>query len=55
MYPILENYGYTAIRYTPWIGAEMIYLPDIITGENSMIAAGAVITKFSKGVVSHFG
>ncbi len=52
---IKEIYRYTAIRYNPWNDAEMIYLPDIITGENSVIAAGAVITIFCDGVVSHFG
>lgn len=37
----LKIYWYKAKRPPSWIGAEMINLPDIITGENPVIAAGS--------------
>jgi acetyltransferase-like isoleucine patch superfamily enzyme len=32
------------IKYNAWIGAAATILPDVTIGENSVVAAGAVVT-----------
>jgi len=45
VYPFMEVFGTTLIRHDTWIGAGAIILPNITIGENSVIGAGAVVTK----------
>jgi acetyltransferase-like isoleucine patch superfamily enzyme len=45
VYPFMEVFGKTFIRHDAWIGTGVIILPNVTVGENSIIGAGAVVTK----------
>ena len=44
-HPSMNVFGQVVIRHDAWIGAGVIILPDITVGNNSVIGAGAVVTK----------
>jgi acetyltransferase-like isoleucine patch superfamily enzyme len=44
-YPFIEVFGKIEIKNDAWIGAGAIILPDVVIGECSIVASGAVVTK----------
>ena len=44
-YPFMEIFGHTMIHHDVWIGAGATILPNVTVGDNSVVGAGAVVTK----------
>ncbi|MEN6517443.1 MAG: DapH/DapD/GlmU-related protein [Methanospirillum sp.] len=44
-YPFMEIFGHTTIHHDVWIGAAATILPNVTIGDNSVVGAGAVVTK----------